>query len=105
MSKPVARIHQPLRSAMQSGAAGLSGWVLEFAPDIRPRLDPVTGWSGGLGTEQQLRLRFATRDAAVAYALAQELAYTVEEPPAERAIRPKVYADNFKYGRSENWTH
>ena len=90
---------------MQSGTAGASEWLLEFAPDIRQRLDPVTGWFGGLATEQQVRLRFATREAAEAYAKAQRLTYSVEAPPVARVIKPKVYADNFKYGRSENWTH
>ena len=90
---------------MQSGGAGLGEWVLEFAPDTRPRLDPVTGWSGGLSTERQVRLQFATAEAAVAYAKAQGLTFTVEAAPPARVIRPKVYADNFKYGRTENWTH
>ena len=90
---------------MQSGSAGLAEWLLEFAPDTRQRLDPVTGWSGGLSTERQLRLHFATREAAEAYAQAQGLAYSVEAAPAPRAIKPKIYADNFKYGRAENWTH
>jgi len=105
MSKPVARIHCPPRSAMQSGTAGLGAWLLEFAPDIRQRLDPVTGWFGGLTTERQVRLRFTTREAAEAYAKAQGWAYSIESPPAPKVIRPKVYADNFKYGRAENWTH
>jgi hypothetical protein len=103
--KPVARIHCPPRSAMQSGAARHGDWVLEYAPDIRQRLDPVTGWFGGLATERQLRLRFTTQEAAEAYARAQGLAYSVEPAPAAKAIKPKVYADNFKYGRAENWTH
>jgi len=25
--------------------------------------------------------------------------------PRERKIKPKAYADNFKFGRMENWTH
>ena len=106
MTMPKARIYSPPRSAMQSGQAGLGQWLLEFAPDARPRLDPVTGWSGGLSTERQVKLRFDTLEAARAYAEAQGLDYAVEAPPAGvKAIKPKVYADNFKYGRAENWTH
>lgn len=105
LQKPRARIYSPPRSAMQSGQAGLGEWVLEFAPDARPRLDPVTGWSGGLSTERQVRLRFHTQEAAMAYATAQGLEFSVEAKPAGRPIKPKVYADNFKYGRAENWTH
>ena len=41
----------------------------------------------------------------VAYAEREGLAYTViPEAPAARAIR-KSYSDNFKWGRSVNWTH
>ena len=106
LTKPLARIHSPPRSAMQAGTAGQGGWLLEFAPDARPTLDPVTGWSGGLSTERQVRLRFHTREAAEAYAKAQGLEYAVEaRAEASRVIKPKVYADNFKYGRAENWTH
>lgn len=105
MSKATARIYSPPRSAMQSGTAGLGRWLLEFAPDARQRLDPVTGWSGGLSTERQLRLRFSSREAAETYAKAQGITYTVEAPPAAKVIKPKIYADNFKYGRAENWTH
>jgi hypothetical protein len=28
----------------------------------------------------------------------------LEEPPASK-IRPKSYAENFKYGRPDSWTH
>ncbi len=105
LQKPKARIFSPPRSAMQSGHAGQGEWLLEFAPDARPRLDPVTGWSGGLSTERQVRLRFQSSAAAVAYATARGLEFSLEAKPAAKAIKPKVYADNFKYGRTENWTH
>lgn len=105
ISKPPARIHSPPRNAMQSGQAGQGEWVLEFAPDARQVLDPVTGWSGGLSTMQQVKLRFPTAEAAEAYARAQGLTYVVEPARGKRPIKPKVYADNFRYGRSENWTH
>jgi hypothetical protein len=53
-----------------------------------------------------VKLRFDTLEAARAYAEAQGLDYAVEALPAGvKAIKPKVYADNFKYGRAENWTH
>ncbi|MCX7371261.1 MAG: ETC complex I subunit [Alphaproteobacteria bacterium] len=105
INKPPARIHSPPRNAMQSGTAGQGEWVLEFAPDTRQVLDPVTGWSGGLSTMQQVKLRFDTAEAAQAYARAQGLAYVLEPARAKRPIKPKVYADNFRYGRTENWTH
>jgi hypothetical protein len=51
-------------------------------------------------------LHFDSRDQAIAYAEAQGLRYEAEAPAkAAGAIKPKVYADNFKFGRHENWSH
>ena len=100
----LARIFMPPRSAMQSGRGQTHGWVLEFEPGERQRLDPLMGWAGSGDTSGQVRLRFPTREEAVAYAEANALAYEVEEPKPVR-IKAKVYADNFRFGRTENWTH
>ena len=102
--KPLARIYMPPRSAMQSGKGRTGGWVLEFEPGEQVRLDPLMGWAGSGDTRGQVRLHFDTREEAVAYAEASGLPYEVEEPKPVR-IKPKVYADNFRFGRSENWTH
>jgi hypothetical protein len=100
----VARIYQPPKTAMQSGRAGIDEWVLEYGPSEPRRPDPLMGWIGSGDTRAQLRLRFSTRDEAVAYAQKHGIAYTVE-PGEARRIKPKAYADNFRYGRIENWTH
>lgn len=101
---PLARIHLPPRNAMQSGRANTAAWVLEYAPTPQA-LDPLTGWVGRGDTRAQLRLRFPTKEAAIAFAEARGIAYEVELPPAPRPIKPKVYAENFRYGRTENWSH
>jgi len=49
-------------------------------------------------------LHFATRDEAVAYAEKRGIAHDLELPQARRIV-PKAYADNFRHGRQENWTH
>ena len=102
--KPLARIYMPPRSAMQSGKGRAAGWVLEFEPGEQVRIDPLMGWAGSGDTSGQVRLHFDRREDAVAYAEANGLAFEVEEPKPVR-IKPKVYADNFRFGRSENWTH
>ncbi|MFC7551957.1 NADH dehydrogenase ubiquinone Fe-S protein 4 [Pseudoroseomonas wenyumeiae] len=101
----IARIHYPAGSAMQSGKGRIRGWVLQYAPSESRKLDPLMGWSGSGDTRAQLRLSFSTREAAEAYARANGIAYEVENEPAATAIKPKTYAENFRYGRSENWTH
>jgi NADH dehydrogenase ubiquinone Fe-S protein 4 len=89
---------------MQSGWAGTREWVLQFEPAEPQRPDPLMGWIGGGNTEAQVELRFETREEAIAYAEKEGLVYEVETPP-ERKFHPKSYADNFRYGRLENWTH
>lgn len=102
----LARIHRPPKSAMQSGRGRTQGWVLEFEPAEQMRIDPLTGWPGSGDTRGQVRLHFDTQEQAVAYAEANGLAYEIEVPPPDRAaIKPKVYADNFRFNRLENWTH
>lgn len=103
--KGLARIFQPPKSAMQSGRAKAQGWVLEFEPSEAKALDPLMGWYGSGDMLGQVRLRFDTRDQAIAYAQAQGIAFEAEAPGAATAIKPKVYADNFRFGRHENWSH
>ena len=99
-----ARIYQPPKSAMQSGRAGTDEWELEFEPASPRRPDPLMGWIGSADTQAQVRLSFQTREEAIAYAEKNGIAYDVELPQP-RLIKPKAYADNFRYGRIENWTH
>jgi hypothetical protein len=99
-----ARIYQQPRNAMQSGQANTHEWVLEFEPAEPRRPDPLMGWSGSADTQAQVRLKFDSRDEAVAYAEANGVAYVVELPHPKR-FRPKAYADNFKFARAFNWTH
>jgi hypothetical protein len=104
MPQPLARIFVPPKSAMQSGRARGGRWALEFTPAEGKRLDPLTGWYGSGDTLGQVRLSFESREAAVAWAQAQGLAYEVEDPKPV-LVKPKSYAENFRFGRGENWTH
>jgi hypothetical protein len=99
-----ARIFKPARNAMQSGKGKSKAWVLEFAPREPKAAEPLMGWTSSGDTMQQVRLTFDTRDAAVAYAEREGIAYEVI---AEAPTRPsrKSYSDNFRWGRTDNWTH
>ena len=99
-----ARIYQPPKNAMQSGTAKTHEWVLDFEPSARRHADPLMGWTGSADTQAQVSLRFPTQEEAVAYAERQGIPYDLELPQVRR-VRPKAYADNFKYGRLQNWTH
>jgi hypothetical protein len=98
-----ARIFLPPKSAMQSGTAKTHRWVLEYEPTEKIR-DPLMGWTGSNDTLQQVRLSFDTKEAALAYAAANQIEYELELPPAH-VKKPKSYADNFRFDRKENWTH
>ena len=90
-----ARIYQRSKNAMQSGRARASEWVLEFESHSRKRPDPLTGWSGGAETVEQLRLTFPTLDAATSYAERNRVDFHVV-PPSEPKLKLQSYADNFK---------
>jgi hypothetical protein len=101
-----ARIYRSPKSAMQAGLANTREWVLQYEPLEPKRIDPLMGWYGSGDTNGQLRLCFPTAEAAIAYAEAKGITYEVATPPPARAeIKPKSYADNFRFGRAENWTH
>ena len=98
------RIYQPAKTAMQSGRAQTRQWVLEFPPAAARFADPLMGWTGSTDTQRQVKLKFDTKEEAIAYAEKQGLAYLVEESQ-QRALQPKAYADNFKFDRIGRWTH
>ena len=98
------RIYQPPKTAMQSGQANTRRWLLEFEPESARQVEPLMGWTSSSDTKEQIRLWFDTAEEAVAYARNGGLMYTLETPQ-ERQMRPKAYADNFRYERVGRWTH
>ena len=91
-----ARIYRPAQNVMQSGRANTRKWVLEFEPAAAKIIDPLMGWTGSADTREQVHMTFDSKDMAVAFAKKNGLAFRVEEPKARR-IRPKKYADNFRW--------
>jgi len=99
-----ARIYRPARTAMQSGVAKTRRWVLEHDQAEARRVEPLMGWTSSADTRQQVRLYFASKDEAVAYATREGLAFRIEEPKT-KAPKTAAYADNFRTGAPEPWTH
>lgn len=99
-----ARIYRPAKTAMQSGTAKTSRWLLEFEPQRAREIDPLMGWTSSSDMRQQVKLWFDTREEAVAYAQRNGIAATVEEPKVPRR-RSMAYSDNFKFNRVGPWTH
>ena len=102
-----ARIFQPTQNAMQSGKGKSDLWILQFEAKGPRSLEPLMGWTSSSDTKQQIKMRFKSKEDAVAYAKREGLAFVVQENNSVHAAkRPaKAYSDNFKFGRAENWTH
>ena len=100
----IARIYRPAKTAMQSGHARTKAWVLEYEGAAAREVDPLMGWTSSTDMNAQVRLEFATKEEAIAYAERKGIAYRVTDPKTRQPIR-KAYADNFKFGRREPWTH
>ena len=101
-----ARIYLPARSAMTSGQANTKRWTLEFSPELPRSVDPLMGWTSSADMNQQVRLGFDTKEAAIDYAERYNIPYVVEEAQPRRPnIRPRGYGGNFAYDRRGPWTH
>jgi len=99
-----ARIYKPAKNAMQSGFANTKAWALDFEPEQPREIEPLMGWTSSGDMRQQLRLRFPSKEEAVAYCERHGIPYQVfEAKPASR--RKIAYADNFAYNRRDAWTH
>ena len=91
----VARIVEADRKTTQSGKAGTGRWTLEFERSQPQRPDPLTGWNGSGDTRTQVKLSFASKDDALAYAKKHGLKYHVV-PAAPVSLKLQAYADNFR---------
>jgi hypothetical protein len=99
-----ARIYRPARNAMQSGKGKSKQWVLVFEPQAPRTIDPLMGYTSSTDMRQQVRLSFATLEAAEAYAQKNEIEYTVQ-PAHEPTPKRVSYPDNFRSDRRTPWTH
>lgn len=90
-----ARIYQRPKNAMQSGRANTDEWMLEFMPSEAKTADPLMGWAGSGDTQVQVQLKFASIDAARAYAAKNGIKVDIIETPP-RTLKLQAYADNFR---------
>ena len=62
------------------------------------------GWTASGDTRQQVRLRFDTKEEAIAYCERNAIPYQLFDPkqPARRFMS---YSDNFAFTRRTPWTH
>ena len=99
-----ARIYSPSKTAMQSGKAKTGLWILEFDRDMPRTVEPLMGYTSSADPLAQVRLKFESREDAIAYAEKRGIAYRLDEPKDTKR-RVISYSDNFKYDRKYPWTH
>ena len=96
MSKPVAVIYQPAKSAMQSGRCKTDVWVLQYQRDGELAIEPIMGWTSSSDMDSsEVLLSFDSLEAAENYARAQAINYEAV-PSKVRQLKPKSYAENFQ---------
>lgn len=93
------RIYQPSRTAMQSGRGKTHTWLLEPEIETARTPEPLMGWVSSGDTLNQIRLKFPTKEEALAFAERKGWEAAVAEP-AERRISPKNYSDGFRPDRT-----
>ena len=99
-----ARIYRPAKTAMQSGKAKTHLWVLEFDQEQPRKIDPMMGYTSSRDMNQQVKLWFETQEQAESYAQRNGIEYRVILP--KEATRKAVsYSDNFRFSRTQPWTH
>ena len=99
-----AKLYQPAKTAMQSGRGKAKNWVVEYPRSQRVGPDALMGWQSSADTTRQVKLRFPTQQAAIAYCEEHDIDYQLSQEH-KRKLRVKAYSDNFAYGRVGSWTH
>jgi hypothetical protein len=99
-----AKIYRPAKTAMQSGKAKTHLWVLEFDQEIRPHDRSDHGLHLVIRHAPAGEAEFETQELAEAYAQRNGIEYRVIAPkdPQRQTV---AYPDNFRYTRTQPWTH
>ncbi len=90
------KIYSPSKNVMQSGFANSTGWILEYSADNTANIEPVMGWTSSDNVLKQVKLKFPSSEAAIAFAKKHGWKYILF-PKYVKNIKPKNYSDNFKY--------
>ena len=88
-----AKIYKPSKTAMQSGMRNTKNWILEFE-SMNKATNPLTGWISSKDTISEVKMKFSTKELAIAYAKKNNIKYKVIETK-KRSFIKKSYADNF----------
>ena len=93
-----ARIYQPAKTATQSGYAKSRIWIFEYVPETAKKIDNVMGWTGSSDMRRQIKLKFSSKEEAIAYAKRNKITFSIKDPN-KRNHQPKSYSDNFRHDK------
>ena len=82
---------------MQSGLARTKKWILEYEPESPRAVEPLMGWTSSDDMKSQIRLAFAAKEEAIAYAKRNGIPYRVDEPKPRKQTaddNPQQNRDN-----------
>ena len=81
-----AKIYKPAKTAMQSGMRNTKNWILEF-DSMNKTTNPLTGWISSKDTISEVRMKFSTKQLAIAYAKKNSIKYKVIETKIRNFIK------------------
>lgn len=100
----VARIYSPAKNAMQSGQHNTGLWLLQYEPEKAMMIEPLMGYTSTVDMNAQIKMKFDTKEDAIAFATKNGIPYKVEEPHTPKRSNVS-YSDNFRFDRQKPWTH
>lgn len=89
-----AVIYSPTKSAMQSGMRNTKHWRIRFENNGSRYIEPLMGWTASRDMLQEVKLKFHTKEEAIAFAQKNKIEYEVLEQKFKKTL-PKSYANNF----------
>ena len=87
-----ARIYKPAQNVMQQGKGATREWVLEYVPTQPRVIEPLMGWTSSGDTRRQVRINFATKEEAIAFARAEGYRRIVLWTVSGLAVAARSYA-------------
>ncbi|GFZ86227.1 NADH-ubiquinone oxidoreductase [Rickettsiales bacterium] len=87
LNQKQAKIYCPAKTATQSGKRNTKSWLLEFEQESSRFEEPIMGWTASRDTVQQLRLSFASLEAAISYAKQNSINYQLIQPKQNKLVK------------------
>ena len=100
----IALIYSPSKNVMQAGKAKEQTWHLRFDKEVAKLIEPLMGYTSSLDMNEQIILRFSSKESAIDFAKNNKIIYRIEDQKT-REIPKKSYSDNFRPDRLRPWTH